>query len=362
MAQSTDGTQSFVQSSNEMFTKNAAGASDPDEGIQSPLRLMETFEQDITCCPACYFSLRYEGKIKVVCSNRECSYASKGFPFISGQPVLIDFDKSIFDRSSYGDGHGSVLPRDDMGTSLKSRVLKVVHGTNNVAEKKVSQFIRQAKELSPRPRILVIGGGAIGSGSEELYNDSTLKVVGTDVYASPLTVLLADGHQLPFRDEVFDGVWIQAVLEHVLEPQKVVEEIHRVLRARGIVYADTPFMQQVHEKAYDFTRFTLSGHRWLFRRFDEIDSGAVGGAAVALRWSVRYFARAMGAGDKISQAVSIPFSLLRFVERFAKTGENVDAASGVFFFGIKSDRSLHPKDMVAFYDAHRSRGLLEENS
>src|SRR5207237_664581 len=31
-----------------------------------------------------------------------------------------------------------------------------------------------------------------------------------------------------------------------------------------LVLGDTPFMQQVHEGAYDFTRFALSGHRWLF--------------------------------------------------------------------------------------------------
>jgi SAM-dependent methyltransferase len=337
-------------------------SNDPAESVPSPLPLSQSFEQDITCCPACHFPLQYEAKTKVLCSNRECSYASKGFPFANDQPVLIDFENSIFDFSSYEDGRGSVLPRDDIRTSLKSRFTKVVHGSNNVAKEKVSQFIRKAKELSPRPRILVIGGGAIGSGTKELYTDPTLKVVGTDVYASPLTVLLADGHQLPFRDEVFDGVWIQAVLEHVLEPQKVVEEIHRVLRAGGIIYADTPFMQQVHEQAYDFTRFTLSGHRWLFRRFNEIDSGAVGGAAVALRWSVRYFARALGAGDRISHVISIPFSLLRFVERFTKPGENVDAASGVFFFGVKSDKSLHPKDMVTFYEEHRSRRRRNEAS
>ncbi len=54
-------------------------------------------------------------------------------------------------------------------------------------------------------------------------------------------------------------------------------EIHRVLRPGGIVYADTPFLQQVHEGAYDFTRFTDSGHRFLFRRFERIDSGSVAG-------------------------------------------------------------------------------------
>jgi len=58
---------------------------------------------------------------------------------------------------------------------------------------------------------------------------------------------------------VFDAVWIQAVLEHVLDPVRVVAEIHRVLRPGGLVYSEIPFMQEVHEGAYDFTRFRLSG-------------------------------------------------------------------------------------------------------
>ncbi len=53
----------------------------------------------------------------------------------------------------------------------------------------------------------------------------------------------------------------------MLEPERVVSEIARVLKPAGMVYSEIPFMQQVHEGAYDFTRFTDSGQRWLFRQF-----------------------------------------------------------------------------------------------
>ena len=96
-----------------------------------------------------------------------------------------------------------------------------------------------------------------------------------DIYDTPRVQVVADAHQIPIRDEHFDGVVIQAVLEHVLEPQRVADEIWRVLKPGGLVYAETPFMQQVHEGAYDFTRFTESGHRYLFRRFDLIELGRV---------------------------------------------------------------------------------------
>ena len=64
---------------------------------------------------------------------------------------------------------------------------------------------------------------------------------------------------MPFKE--IDLVIIQAVLEHVMYPNKVVSEIYRVLKNDGLIYSETPFMQQVHEGPYDFSRFTESGHR-----------------------------------------------------------------------------------------------------
>ena len=79
----------------------------------------------------------------------------------------------------------------------------------------------------------------------------------------------------------------------MLEPGRWCAEIHRVLKPGGLVYAETPFMQQVHEGAYDFTRFTESGHRYLFARFDLIDSGVTAGAGTQLLWSLDYFVRGL---------------------------------------------------------------------
>ena len=93
-----------------------------------------------------------------------------------------------------------------------------------------------------------------------------------------------------------------------------------MLRPEGLVYAETPFMQQVHERAYDFSRFTQSGHRWLFRRFSEISAGPVGGAGVALAWSIRYFSRALGAGNKLSRVIVLPFFWISISMRSAAAG------------------------------------------
>jgi SAM-dependent methyltransferase len=53
------------------------------------------------------------------------------------------------------------------------------------------------------------------------------------------------------------------LLEHVMDPGRVMREIVRVTEPGGLLYSEVPFMQQVHEGAHDFERFTLSGHGWL---------------------------------------------------------------------------------------------------
>jgi SAM-dependent methyltransferase len=253
----------------------------------------------------------------------------------------------------YATENGSVLQRDVGRRSIGSRLHRFTFGGTPVAASNSMKFIDLLKRDSRRPVVLVVGGGTIGSGADKLYRDSSIELVGTDVYASPHTVLVADAHRLPFDDGVFDGVWVQAVLEHVLEPATVVAELHRVLRLEGLVYAETPFMQQVHERAYDFSRFTQSGHRWLFRRFSEISAGPIGGAGVALIWSIRYFARALGAGDKLSRLIVLPFFWIRFFDAFGRGRAAADAASGFFFLGRRAEQAIAPHAMPEYYDRQK---------
>jgi SAM-dependent methyltransferase len=287
----------------------------------------------------------------IYCSDPGCRYAEIGFPIACNQPILIDFENSIINEEKFfANNARSPISRGDSAMGLKSRIRRFIAGRNRIAEIYCTRFIETIKSQSTQPRVLVVGGGEVGSGASLLYSEPSIHLVGTDVYASPYTLMVADGHHLPFCDNSFDGVWIQAVLEHVLDPNIVVSEIHRVLKFNGVVYADTPFMQQVHEGALDFTRFTLSGHRWLFRKFHHESSGAVSGAGTALIWSIRYFVRALTGSDRIAWSVSLAAFWLRYFDRFAKKRPNADAACGVFFFGKKARDEISPKSMIAFYE------------
>jgi SAM-dependent methyltransferase len=283
-------------------------------------------------------------------------YAHEPFPVISGKPAFVDFERSVVDanRLCATDG-GSELRRDT--SRLKKFVSIAVSGRNNTAHEIVSRMLGLLRSdlkgvwnnAKPRDRILVVGGGSVGSGLETLYVNEEIDLIAFDVYSSPYVHFIADGHAIPLADGSVDGVIIQAVLEHVTDPWMVVEDIHRVLREGGIVFAETPFMQQVHEGAFDFTRFTDSGHRYLFRRFDRIDSGASIGAGTALAWSIEYYARALTRSRRVGRLVRLCLFWLRFTERLLDPKYSLDAASAVYFLGRKSAATMTQDAIVRYY-------------
>ena len=213
----------------------------------------------------------------------------------------------------------------------------------------VELLLASADTVGRRPRVLVIGGGTVGDGLEALYADDRIDLLAFDVYASANVQLVADAHRIPLVDGAVDGVIIQAVLEHVLEPVVVVAEIRRVLRDGGVVYADTPFMQPVHEGAYDFTRFTESGHRYLFREFEQVESGQVAGAGTSLRWSIGYFVRAFTRSVAAGRIAGLAFFWLSHLDRFLDPKHSLDGANSVYFLGRKGGPGMTPSQAVDRY-------------
>ena len=114
--------------------------------------------------------------------------------------------------------------------------------------------------------------------------------------------------------------------------------------------ADTPFLQAVHMGAYDFTRFTPLGQRALFKRFTEIEVGISAGPMSALRWAIEHAVKSLVRG-KAAAWLLRPFTLpLGWIEQFSpRNGYALDACSGSYFIGRKSNRTLTPQEIIAAY-------------
>lgn len=75
-----------------------------------------------------------------------------------------------------------------------------------------------------------------------------------------------DGQRIPYGDGSFDAVIVTEVLEHAEDPEALIREINRVLKADGQLLVTMPFVWDEHEQPYDFRRFTSFEHRRLLER------------------------------------------------------------------------------------------------
>ena len=297
-------------------------------------------------CPRCKAGLEWENG-QASCGNLGCDLGV--FPVTEcGQPVLIDFENSVVSE----EGVVCSKPPGDSRIRFAGSLLRSFRTlSTNVSGASNYRTLGALLEGIAEPRVLLIGGGDSGRDvRSRLQVNPSAEIVNTDVYAGPFVHLLADAHQLPVAAETFDLVIANAVLEHLLDPAVAVAEIWRVLKASGLVYADTPFLQAVHMGAFDFMRFSPLGHRALFRDFEEIDRGVTVGPMSVMRWSVEHAAKCLFRSRRAGwffRPLTLP---LGWLERYAsRTPFALDACSGSYFIGRKSSRTLSPKEIVAAY-------------
>jgi SAM-dependent methyltransferase len=301
-------------------------------------------------CPACHAPLARDEGAGVQCRAMGCTLANTPFLVVAGQLVLVDFATSVLSRAYVeASGGASVVRRRGQWSVFFQRL---TDGVNKASRVLAGRMLRElaGAQTTRRPRLLIVGGGTRGPGTDALYSSPDIDVVAFDIYASPNTSLIADGHAMPFADGSFDGVWVQSVLEHVVDPPKVVAQINRVLAPGGLVFAETPFLWPVHERAYDFTRWTASGLRWLFRDFAIEASGTSSGPGTACLMGIRYFLGAITGRPKIGRLLIVPLVWLIWLDRFCDARVSLDAAGGVFLLGRKAQLPASVPDLIAYYD------------
>jgi SAM-dependent methyltransferase len=310
--------------------------------------------RELLVCPRCRGRLEDRAGA-LACRDAECALSSRPFLRAGGRHVLIDHERSVLSRERFAERDGA--SEKDRGRATRSTgarrfARELLDGTyepgRDCARRMAAELVA-TRVPGTRPRVLVVGGGRISDGPEILHDHPDLDVVAFDIYASPLVDFIADAHQIPFADASLDAVWIQAVLEHVLEPHVVAAEIARVLKVGGIVFADAPFLQQVHEGPYDFVRFTETGLRWLLKDFECILSGTSAGLATQWLWSLEYALAGLTRSRAVGRAARRAMFWLRAFDRVIPEAHHVDGASGFYFLGRRVATPLTPADILEHY-------------
>ncbi len=296
-------------------------------------------------CPKTGASLKKISAKKLVSDNKE----KIEYEIINRYPILVDFEHSILSKETTMFRRAkSVIQRTNY-KGLNKSLKKLVSPNKKITIENVNEILTRLNSSNSESKVLIIGGGAVGQGMDSVYEEEFVQLISFDIYASPYVQFVADAHKIPLPENYFDCVIIQAVLEHVLEPNVVVSEIYRVLKPGGLVYAETPFMQHVHEGAYDFTRFTESGHRYLFRHFEKIKSGTNGGPGTQLLWSIDFFFRSLFRSRMVGKFFKTAFFWIQKFDKVIPETYSIDAASGVFFLGCKKDTLISSKDIIKHY-------------
>ncbi|HNX77625.1 MAG TPA: class I SAM-dependent methyltransferase [Candidatus Rifleibacterium sp.] len=96
------------------------------------------------------------------------------------------------------------------------------------------------------------------------------RYIGVD-WSGTLHELKADvvadlNQKLPIANEVANTVVSISVLEHLCEPQIMLNEAFRILKPGGKIILQVPWQWWVHEAPHDFFRYTPYGLKYLFEK------------------------------------------------------------------------------------------------
>jgi len=136
-------------------------------------------------------------------------------------------------------------------------------------QQKVFAFVQEQIKDLDKPKTLDVGSLNVNGSLRELFEDYT----GLDMREGDNVDVVANSHELPFKDESFDCVTCVETLEHDDNPFKTLEEIYRVLKPGGkAIVAASGINFPKHAYPSDYFRYTAEGIGVLLNKFNNIQT------------------------------------------------------------------------------------------
>ena len=119
----------------------------------------------------------------------------------------------------------------------------------------VAEFVRG---LGPREVAV-----ELGAGNRRL----SAGIINLDLFPFANVDLVGCAERTPIRSGSVDAVILDTILEHVPEPQKVVDEVFRILKPGGRAICLAPFIFPYHAYPKHYFNSSKDGLEYLFRRY-----------------------------------------------------------------------------------------------
>jgi SAM-dependent methyltransferase len=134
------------------------------------------------------------------------------------------------------------------------------------------EFARDVAESFPIASPLVEIGARAAEGQENVADVRRVfnadVHIGCDIQPGQGVDRIEDVHHLTFDDASVGTVVALETLEHVADPIRAVQEMHRILRPGGVLAISSLMFFPIHEHPADYWRFTPQGFELLLEPFE----------------------------------------------------------------------------------------------
>ena len=163
-----------------------------------------------------------------------------------------------------------------------------------------AEGVRRSAERYFKGSLIEIGCGT--KSSTLIFGDLVQRHIGIDIpecfHDVSKVDAFATAYHLPFQDGSFDCAYSGAVIEHLSDPQQMINEAHRVLAPGGHAIFTAPQYFHLHEEPRDYFRFTKYGLEHMCREagFEIVEMTALSGFLITFGFEFGYWLRDVARG------------------------------------------------------------------
>ncbi len=123
----------------------------------------------------------------------------------------------------------------------------------------------------------------IGGGLDPQYKPFLVSVakeyLNLEIKKGPNVDIVGSVYRIPLKESSIDVATLFMVLEHLNDPLRGLQEVHRVLKKGGFLALTTVQYWHTHNHPHDYFRYTRQGLEYLCKKtgFKIVDIGSIGG-------------------------------------------------------------------------------------